>query len=483
MIFVSYAGIQEILPNKYRYVPPFSVLPSKISTDLVALCSGIGLAWTEFCINVPFGITGTLVASKLASDATWRWCYYIVIIFAGVTGAGVALTYFPPQRPQEDFEKTRWQEVMELDFIGIALYATGLTVFLIGWSWAGNAGHAWKSASVIVPIVVGFLVFCLCFAYDWTLAKKPFFPYHLFARVREFTVILVVLFVSGMVFFANAALLPQASLYIFNSNPIKLGLIQLPNGFGQFVGGAVIPSFIHKFKHLRIQIVLALVIQTLFTGLYAATLPSHKAAWMAFQFFGQMCFSWVTLCSYVVVGLHVKQKDLGTATGIVGTFRNAGGSVGSAIFATILHGVVGDQLGPRITKAALANGFSAANLATLIPAVADNAVGVPHAFAKVPGITPAVEAATGKAFKEAYAYAFQRVFYSTIPFGVIAIIAGVFVNEASTYLTNHTAVQMEKNVLGDGHAHHEHTDMENSQHAPGAKEIQVLEKGNIPAAA
>ena len=111
------------------------------------------------------------------------------------------------------------------------------------------------------------------------------------------------------------------------------------------------------------------------------------------------------------------------------------------------------QLAPRITQAALANGFSKAHLAQLIPAVRLAILGVPDAFAKVPGITPAIEAATMKAFRDAYGYAFQRVFLSTIPFGVIAIIAAFFITDVSKYLTNHTAIHMEKNVLGHKEGH------------------------------
>jgi hypothetical protein len=72
-----------------------------------------------------------------------------------------------------------------------------LTIFLIGLTWAGTAGHEWKSASVVAPIVVGFFTLVACFIYDFTVPKQPFFPYVLFRQVREFTVLLVVVFVAG----------------------------------------------------------------------------------------------------------------------------------------------------------------------------------------------------------------------------------------------------------------------------------------------
>jgi hypothetical protein len=50
---------------------------------------------------------------------------------------------------------------------------------------------------VIAPIVVGLLTLVACFIYDFTVAKRPFFPFSLFRQIREFTVLLVVVFVAG----------------------------------------------------------------------------------------------------------------------------------------------------------------------------------------------------------------------------------------------------------------------------------------------
>jgi len=238
----------------------------------------------------------------------------MIVIYAVFTGIGVACFYFPPTRPRRDYDKTRWQEFAELDWIGMFLYTTGLTVFLVGLGWAGSEGHAWSSASVVAPIVLGAVIFFCCFAYDWTLAKRPFFPKSLFFKLRDYSLILIVLFVAGMVFFSMSSLLPQCSVYVFNANPIKLGLIQLPNGFGQLVGGAILPAFIHKIKHIRLQIIVAVAIQTVFTACYALTIPGHQSAWMALQFFGASTFAWSTLCGYVTAGVNVPLRELGIGT-------------------------------------------------------------------------------------------------------------------------------------------------------------------------
>jgi len=251
-----------------------------------------------------------------------------------------------------------------------------------------------------------------------------------------------VVFVAGMVFYCFAGLLPQGSLYMYTSDPIQIGIIALPNGVAQFLCGGLATLFMGKVGHLKLQVIVLLVFQTVFTAAFAGVIPTNRAAWSAFQFFSMGPFAWITLLSYVIAGLNVPLRHLGIASGLIGTFRSAGGSVGNAVFNTILNGVVKGQIPKRIAEVAVANGMSADQLAALIPATIENAVGIPGAFAAVPGITPAIEQAAAHAYKQAYAYAFKQVFYSSIPFGVIAIICACFIKDSSKYLTNHTAVHM-----------------------------------------
>ncbi|KAK0662892.1 putative MFS-type transporter C16A3.17c [Lasiodiplodia hormozganensis] len=423
--FVAYPGISELLPNKYR---------------------GIGLGWTEFCINVPWAAFGVIIANKLAEEATWRWCYYIAIIYSALCTVGIAIFYFPPSRPRRDYEKSRWDEFRELDWIGLFLFTAGLTILLVGLTYLGKSSYS--KALVGSTITIGALVTIACFVYDFTVPANPLFPRSLFAMLRKFTIHLLIVFVSGFIWYAMAALLPQASLYMYTNDPTEIGIIAIPNGLGGVVGGWLIPSLLHRIKHVREQIVVALVIQTAFTACYAAVIPNNKAAWMALQFFGQGCFTWLTTIAYVTAGLFVPQDELGVASGLIGTFRSAGGSIGNAIFSTILRSVTNRELGRNIAQAAVSAGFDPENMAALVPAVIENAVGVPGALQAVPGgVSETVAEATKTAFRETYAKAFRMVFYASIPFGVITTICAFWVEDPSPLLNSHIEVQMEKDVV------------------------------------
>ncbi|KAF9771165.1 hypothetical protein IL306_011201 [Fusarium sp. DS 682] len=425
VIMVAYAGISELLPNKYR---------------------GIGLGWTEFCITIPWGSLTGLIATQLYLKATWRWCYYITIIYAVICLAGTFICYFPPSRPQHDFEKTRWQQVKELDYIGLFLFATGLTVTLIGVTYLGEAKRS--MTLVACTISIGACVFIAAFVYDFTIPKKPLFPRKLFGMYREFTVYLVILFVSGMIWQGMVTLGNQGTLFMFTNDIVKIGVISIPASVSGIIGGWIIPSLLHKIKHIRYQFVFALLLQTAFTASYAGVVPHNKTGWTILPMFGQSCFTWVTVLSYVSSGLLVPQEELGISAGLMGTFRSAGGSLGNAMFSTILTSIINRDLGKNIAGAAIGAGYSPQNLEALIPAVIKNAVGVPMAMANVPGVTEPVLQATAAAFKNTYAKAFKTVFYSTIPLGVLAMVAAAFIRDPSHLLNNHVAVHQEKEVLG-----------------------------------
>jgi hypothetical protein len=413
---------------------------------------GAGIGLTEFLITVPWTLAATLVATAIYSNTalSWRWFYIMGIIYATFSLVGVAAFYFPPSRPRQDYDKTRWQEFKEIDFVGCLLFGGGICSMLVAITWAGSQ-HPWRSAAVIAPLVVGFSSVLCAFVYDAFVPVSPLFPFQLIRELRKYVLCLVVAFVAGFIYYAMSALLPQATLFIFTSDSTQIGITQIPNGIGQLIFGSIASAAIGPIGHLRIQFVFWTTIMVVGVVCLAATIPHHKGAFMALQAFAVGPFPTVTALSIVIASFNVPLPYLGLAIGLIGTLRSAGGSFGNAILQTILRSVVDEKLAPAIIEASVKLGFNPQHAGELIGATVQNAVGVPFAFSNVPGITPEIEHAASEALKTTYAYAFQRVFYAIIPFGVIAIICAVLVHDPSSSLTNHTDVRMEKEgLLGHG---------------------------------
>ena len=308
----------------------------------------------------------------------------------------------------------------------------------------------------MAPIILGTFGFIGSFVYDFLVVertgKHALFPKDMLSRFREFTISLVVAFTTGMVYYTMSAFLPQATQLVFGTTGIQLGVLLLPNGLGQMVGTWLVPMFLSFTGHPTRYLLAGVFTQKLFVGLYAYGISGHKAAWAAFQFFGAGPFGLITVMLIFNAGLHVRPSELGIAVGLLGTFRSMGGSVGNAAFGAILRTVVNEELPKRIVAAALESGYKG-DLSALIGAVVATGNGVPNAFASLDGVTLAVQIATMKAFSQAYAQAFRMVFYSTIPFGVIAVVAALFIKDSTQYMTNHTHVYLVKDVLNRSEAH------------------------------
>lgn len=195
------------MPNKYR---------------------GMGLAWTEFNL-ASWAVPGTLLANAINSHATWRIVFYIAIGYGAFSLIGTFFVYFPPSKPRPD-GKSRWQEFKELDFVGAFLFVSGLAVFLYGLNAGGNA-YPWDSASTLAPLIIGGVVFLAAFIYDFIVPQDPLFPWYLFKNFREFSALPVLVFVSGMVFFAASALNAQTIIYLYTPDPIKIGVYSIPSGY------------------------------------------------------------------------------------------------------------------------------------------------------------------------------------------------------------------------------------------------------------
>jgi hypothetical protein len=83
----------------------------------------------------------------------------------------------------------------------------------------------------------------------------------------------------GMIFYCFAGLYPQGSLYMYTNDPIQIGIIALPSGVAQMLCGGILTLLMGKVGHLKLQVIVMLVIQTVFTAAFAGIIPHNRAAW------------------------------------------------------------------------------------------------------------------------------------------------------------------------------------------------------------
>ncbi|KAK1975814.1 major facilitator superfamily transporter [Colletotrichum cereale] len=430
-VFVSYAGVPEMLPNKWR---------------------SLGLGILESGIAVPWGILSVLLGNALFKYASWRWIFGIGIIIEFVALAGTWFSYYPTPRPRGDFDKTRIQQIKDIDWIGLFLFTSGLATALIGLTWGGTPAHPWNSAAAIAPIVVGFAVLAFGFFYDFVIAAHPMFPLKLFVMFRRYSVLLVIIFVSGMNFYAMSALLPQGFLYMFTTDGIQIGVLSLPNTLMIGFTGVLVPLIAHKIGYIKWQLVIGMALQAVFIAASAATVyPNRKLAYAFVPAIGVPMFVWVTILCYAIASLHVPHSNLGVAMGLIGTFRSGGGAVGNAIFNTVFQENFRQFAAETIADTAISKGLNPADLNLIIPAAIEFNMGNPRALLNVPGITPEIQEALKMAVRTGAGHAFKIVFYVTIPFSVLALLCTLFVEDPTAYMTNHIQSAMDSDPAVSKH--------------------------------
>ena len=136
------------------------------------------------------------------------------------------LFYRPPNfRQLHGDERTRWQEVKRIDWVGMILLVAGLMLFLLGISWGrlcsflcvcryltspGGEPLPWTSARILGLVVSGgvtLIIFGFWEVYSGT--PNPLVPMRFFRDVRGFAMLFIIGGVSGTVYVATAIIWPS----------------------------------------------------------------------------------------------------------------------------------------------------------------------------------------------------------------------------------------------------------------------------------
>ncbi|KAH8593865.1 major facilitator superfamily transporter [Bisporella sp. PMI_857] len=434
LIFISYAGVPEMLPNKHR---------------------ALGLGLLEAGIGVPWGVVAIILGNALYANSSWRWIFYMSIIIEVVALVGTAFTYFPRPRPRGDYDKSRWEEVKEIDFIGVSLFAAGLTTLLIGLTWGGTEDHPWKSASTSAPIIIGAAVIAATMVYEAYFTSNPIYSISLFKDFRGYSSLWIVIFVASMQGFPMASLIPRGYTDMFTTDANKIGVYSLPLTLTQAATSVLGGVFAKKVGHIKWQLIFWLFFQAAFLSATAATVyPNNRDAFIWVPAFGTSLFPVIVLLAYAMASLHIPHSMLGLAIGLLGTARGSGAAVGSAIFYTVFNTRFEHYVGSEVVQVALRNGLSPADLPKIIPGAITYNLDIPHSLEGINGMTPAIKEQLRVAVRSAYGHSFKMVFYVTIPFTVVALLCGFLVKDVTVYMTNHTQFRMSKSIT----THHKEDD-------------------------
>ncbi|PPK98108.1 EmrB/QacA subfamily drug resistance transporter [Kineococcus xinjiangensis] len=277
----------------------------------------------------------------------WKWIFWINVPI-GI--AAMVVVYRNLHLPKPGVRH-------RLDWPGALALVTALVPLLVvaeqgrDWGWTSTAAllcYAIGGAGVVAFVVA-----------ERAMGDEALLPLRLF-RNRTFAVGSLGSFVLGMGMFGGFAVLPQYLQVVKGSTPTEGGLQMLPLTLGIIAASAVCGQVIARtgrYKPLPVIGTVLMVVALLLFSRIDADTPV-----------------WQTMLIMVVMGLGLggnmqpvilavqnasDPREIGVATSSVTFFRQMGGTLGTAVFLSILFSTLGERIAEGYQRAAGTPEFAA----------------------------------------------------------------------------------------------------------------------------
>jgi hypothetical protein len=387
---------------------------------------------------IPF-CPSVLWAQLIAFHSSWRYVGLLCGVWAFIGLVMTAIFYFPPPRVNSTGLSNR-EIISRIDVVGGFLSIVGMILFIAGLLWGGYQ-YSWKSAHVLVPLLLG-ASFLIGFVF-WEIygAKYPMFPARLKKDPRILALTLVITFISGANFFSVLLFWPTQAFNVYGHDPVGVGIRGMPIGFSILAGAFTILWLLSILRgHNRALMLISSCMMTAGCGaLAAARIDNIKAVYgiLVVAGFG---IGGIVVPASIITTIICPDDLIATITALTLAIRVIGGVVGYTTYYNVFYNKLVPKLSEGIAIALIKNNIF--DIPTITQAVELTGASLLDQILELPKINGNVTIwndvvlAGQLAYSEAYPY----VYYVSIAFGAVAIIASLFLENISKYMDDHVAV-------------------------------------------
>lgn len=390
---------------------------------------------------VPF-CPSVLWAQLIAAHSGWRYVGAFCGAWGGFGLLATVFFYFPPPRVNSQ-GLSRKEVIRRIDFVGGLLSITGLILFLAGMQWGGYQ-YPWTTAHVLAPLILGFVILVAFAAWEIYGAKYPIFPTRLKQEPRTLGLTLVITFISGANFFSVIMFWPTQSFNVYGHDPVQVGLRSLPVGFGIMAGACIVLWLLSVLRgHNKELLIISSVLMTAGCGAMAVARQDNLYQLWGILVLAGLGIGGIVVPASIITTIICPDDLIATISALTLSIRVVGGSIGYTIYYNIfiskfvpnakhfIGGVMGTKL--NIT-----------NPAYIGEAIELTGASLLEELKTIPGIAGSEAAynAVVAAGQLAYAESYKWVYYVSIAFGGISILAACFLGSISQYMDDHVAVVM-----------------------------------------
>jgi EmrB/QacA subfamily drug resistance transporter len=283
-------------------------------------------------------VLGPVVGGFLAGQSTllgvtgWRWVFLVNVPIGAVSLVLVTKVLHLPHHPRSH----------KIDYPGALALIMALVPLLLvaeqGRDWGWTSPRAITSYVVGVVGIVAFLVAERFYGDDALLPLRLF-------RGRTFGVVSVLNFMVGVGMFGGLAALPLYMQIVKGKSPTEAGLLLLPLMIGIMAGSVVSGQVIARtgrYKWFPIGGLALLVIGLSLLSRVDADTSLVEIDVYALLFGLGLGFNMQTLV--LAVQNAVPPQDMGVATSSATFFRQMGGTLGTALFLSVLFSGLPDKI-------------------------------------------------------------------------------------------------------------------------------------------
>lgn len=390
---------------------------------------------------VPF-CPSALYAQLIAHYSTWKYC----CLFAGLWAlAGLLCTfffYFPPPRPAA-IGRTKKQILREIDYVGGFLSISGMIVFLAGLQWGGYQ-YPWKSAHVLAPLIIGFILLFVIFPiYEVKFAKYPMFPSRMKQDARILVLTLIITAISGANFFSVLMFWPTQAYNVYGHDPVGVGLRTLPIGFSILTGAVVVLALLSVLRgHNRELLIGSSVVMTAGCGALAVANRENMHVLWGLLVLAGLGIGGIVVPASIITTIICPDDIIATVAALTLSIRVIGGCIGYTTYYNVFVNYFTKNAAKYIGGQMVEMGIH--NKTLIVEAIEITASSVLDRLYLIPGIAGNETAWNMVVYagQVAYAESYKYIYLVSVAFGAVSIVSACFLGDISKYMDDHVAVVM-----------------------------------------